>query len=129
MSGRVVDAVSARLGMVLGVGNWGRERFVVGVAGGVGRFLGRSGCVTGLETEIFVVVFGVVGGVGGVDVEVVDEVVGEVLFLSLSKLRLEASLTIFFDGLTWCWRICSCSLFFDSKAFSHCLQTAFWHAV
>ena len=58
--------------MTLGVGDGRRERFgVVGVAGGVGRFLGRSGGVTGLETEIFVVVFVVDGGVG-VWVEVVS---------------------------------------------------------
>ena len=117
----LTDAVSTGFGVVSGVGNGRRERFgVVGVAGGVGGFLDRSGGVTGLDIENFGVVVGEV--VDGVVCEVVGEVV-EVLSPSLLKLRPEA-LTISFNGLTWCWRICSCSLFFDSKVPSHCLQTA-----
>ena len=120
VSGQVVDAVSTRFGMILGVGDGRRERFGVvvdaiaaGVAGGVGGFLGRSGGVTGLDIENFVVVFGevvgvvveVVGEVGevGVVVEVVGEV-GEVLSPSLLKLRPEASLTTSFaTGFVWCF--------------------------
>ena len=132
MSGQLTDAVFAGFGMRLGVDNGRRERIDEvtdfrsigvdasgGVGGGVsGAFLGSSGGVTGLDIENFDVVVGEV--VGGVVCEVV-EVVGEVLFFSLLKLRPEA-LIIFF---AWCWRTCSWSLLFDSKVFSQCLQTAF----
>ena len=84
----------------------------------INEFLVCSENVTDLNIEIFDVVFDEM--FDEVVCEIVDKIV-EILSLFLLKFRLE-TLIIF---VAWCWRMCSWNLLFDSKIFSHCLQTTF----